>query len=871
MLKISKKLFILIIWLCPFYSSGQNDNYVKGELLIQISPEAEPFVLARKIESEHNLVVKEIICLSDIMNIYQFRFNDSAVNLTEVQRICLTYSEVLVVQKNHYVFERETIPSDTLFDNLWHLKNTGQTGGVVDADIDAPDAWDITTGGLTTHNDTIVVCIIEGNGVDINHVDIKDNHWKNYGEIQNDGIDNDNNGYIDDFNGWNVISTDDAIGAGSHGTRVAGMIGATGNNITGVVGVNWKVKLMVVQGQQASNEASVIAAYSYPLKMRKLYNDSYGQEGAFVVATNSSWGIDNGDPADSPLWCAMYDSLGYYGILNVAATTNSSYNIDVVGDLPTTCASEFLIAVTMTNSQDLIAGSGYGPINVDLGAPGSLVQSTSPGNTYSTVSGTSFASPCVAGCVALAYSAPCAEFINFVKYDPAQASLDMRQYILSSVDVVPGLMADVASGGRMNIKNAIDSIIASCDPNLCVPPYNLIAANITDSVADISWSGFSADYVFYLQEGSSAPVEIGVFGASSISFDTLTPCTWYTILIKSDCGTDSSNYSFPLVFQTDGCCENPLLILDSKTKNSITLSWPPVLYSTNYDLRYKVSSESVWTEVLNVTSPYIFSGLTPCTEYDFQIHTTCTDSTHGYSSTQAFLTLGCGACTEQTYCSVAGANSGAEWIAGITINGFSNTTGNDLGWLQSNQIITALTPGISYNVTLIPGYSGFNFTEEFSVWIDFDQDGIFEASEIVINNQSTNTTLLSSILIPSGAPIGITKMRIGMSAGTAPAICPSSSFYGEYEDYCVYIGPQSGIEENNLTLSIYPNPVTDELFIQFSETIPEIRIFDSSGREVIRLLNYNGAPIQTAGLSNGLYIIEVKTNDAIYKTKFVKN
>jgi len=874
MTRFGLKLIVGFLLFCSSNAFNQNTNYVKGELLIQFAPQSNTAELCRKLELEHQLIVKEIDCISDIMNIYQVKFENENLDLENVERICLTYPEIKVVQKNHYVFERETIPSDTMFDNIWHLKNIGQTGGTVDADIDAPEAWDITTGGLTTHGDTIVVCIIEGGGVDINHIDIKNNHWKNYSEIPNDGIDNDNNGYIDDYNGWNIISDDDVIAPGSHGTRVAGMIGASGNNITGVVGVNWNVKMMIVQGQNASNEASVIAAYTYPLTLRKMYNNSLGQEGAFIVATNSSWGIDYGDPADSPLWCAIYDSLGYYGILNVAATANNSVNVDIVGDMPTTCASEFLVAVTRTNHQDILTGSGYGPINIDLGAPGQSVLTTSPSNLYATVSGTSFSSPCVAGCVALAYSTPCPEFIDYAKSNPAQAALDMRQYILGGVDVVPSLMTDVSSGGRVNIKNTIDDILADCNLSLCVPPYNLISMNVSDTSANISWQGFSTNYVLYLQESSSTPTEIGVLGSTTINFDTLMPCTLYTITLKSDCGLDSSNFSVPYIFQTDGCCDNPDLLLDSKTNSSITLSWSPVLYATNYDIRYKLTTDIIWTEILNVTSPYIFSGLIACGNYDFQIHTTCIDSTQGYGASQSFITSGCGACTEKVYCIVSGANSNTEWIASLSINGFSNATGNNSGWLQSNQIITALTPNNSYNISLTPGYTGFNFNEGFSIWIDFNQDGVFAISENIMNDQITNTTLTSSIFIPAASPIGITKMRIGMvseSGSGSHEICPVTSFYGEYEDYCVYIGSQTGISEQNSSFTVYPNPVKNELFIQSTESISTIRIFDGTGREVIQIQNYDGSPISTIDLSSGIYFVELSSTTGIYKSKFIKN
>lgn len=870
MISFKKQLCLLTAVLTLSVSFGQSGDHVAGELLIQLKPGSDLNGLTQKIEADLHQKVRSLVCISDVMQIYQLQFENEHVNLEAALKELLIYPEITLAQKNHAVYERETIPSDTLFDNQWHHKNTGQTGGIVDADIDSPEAWDITSGGLTTHGDTIVVCIIEGNGVDINHADLKDNIWKNYAEIPDDGLDNDNNGYVDDFNGWHVINLDDVIGAGSHGTRVAGMIGATGNNVTGVSGVNWEVKMMIVQGQQASNEATVIAAYTYPLKMRKRYNETLGQEGAFVVATNSSWGIDNASATNSPLWCAMYDSLGYYGILNIAATTNNNSNVDLVGDMPTTCTSQFLVGVTMTNSQDLRASSGYGTTHVDLGAPGQSVQTTTPGG-YTTTSGTSFASPCVAGCVALAYSAPCAEFINLVKFNPAAAALDMRQYLLESVDQNAGLMTEVASGGRANVKNYIDSLLAACDPGACISPYNLATTGITDSVVQISWQGFSSDYIVYLTPSGGATTAIPVNGANTLNVDSLTPCTYYTLHLQANCGTDSSNLSFPLTFRTDGCCENPLLSLNTSTENSLTLEWDAVLYATSYDLRYKKVSDATWIEYTNVTAPYAISGLTACTAYEFQIHTQCADSTHGYGNTQLFTTLGCGACTEKTYCSVSGANYTTEWIQSIAINGFSNTTGSNSGWLQSNQIITALTPGASYPITFTPGYSGFAFTEGFSVWIDFDQDGNWTPAENLITNLTTNASVSGMLTIPAGAPIGVTRMRIGMSATSAPEICPIASFYGEYEDYCVYIGPQAGLDEQKTDISIYPNPASDCLYLQNVNPWQLVRILDYSGKIVKETRIDGQGKLTIQDLSNGVYFLQVQSETGSSVIRFIKS
>lgn len=617
---------IILILLCSVTTFSQEEKIEAGQLLIQLKRGINAQQLIRKVQVDHNLNIVEVNELSQIANIHQIIFQNQSQDLNKAINTFYEYNQVIAVQKNHLITQRETIPTDTLFNEQWFHKNTGQTGGTVDADIDTPDAWDITTGGLTTHDDTIVVCIIEGSGVDIYHVDLVDNIWHNYAEIDGDGIDNDNNGYIDDVDGWNVSTLDDAVGAGSHGTRVAGMVGATGNNVTGVSGVNHDVKMMIIKGQVASNESSVIAAYNYPLVMRKKYNDTYGEEGAYVVATNASWGIDDGDPADSPLWCAMYDTLGAYGILNIAATTNSNTNVDIDGDLPTTCTSEYLIGVTMTNSQDIRANSGYGPTHIDIAAPGSSVLLPIPGDFYSATSGTSFASPCVAGAVALAYSSPCSEFIGLSKYDPAAAALQMRDYILDGSDVISVLAGEVGNSGRLNIKNTIDDIVGSCSSTPCIPPYNVRDTTLADTSVSLIWDGFSTNFIVYLQEGNGPLQQLPTISNDYITIDTLTPCTNYLIKIKGICGLDTSEYSYDYIFKTDGCCDNPNLIEDYSVEDTLIVSWASVLYGTQYDIRYRKEGDVSWIATYTDTlSPVVFGGLDTCQNYEFQIQTTCSD------------------------------------------------------------------------------------------------------------------------------------------------------------------------------------------------------------------------------------------------------
>ncbi len=318
------------------------------------------------------------------MNIWLIKYNPDRVSDLEILNQVKSNSAVKEVQFNHYVelregvaykefnvplTDRSTTPNDTRFNEQWALNNTGQTGGLNDADIDAPEAWDFTTGGLTALGDTIVVAIIDG-GCDLNHQDLS--YWINWAEIPNNGIDDDSNGYIDDHRGWNAYNNNGNVSSDFHGTHVSGISGARGNNNLGVSGVNWNVKTMPIAGA-SGDEATVITAYGYVHEMRSRYNETNGTQGAFVVSTNASFGVDFGQPANFPLWCAIYDSLGVQGVLSCGATANNNVDIDVVGDIPTGCPSPWLISVTNTTHNDVKnGGAAYGLTTIDLGAPGQI-------------------------------------------------------------------------------------------------------------------------------------------------------------------------------------------------------------------------------------------------------------------------------------------------------------------------------------------------------------------------------------------------------------------------------------------------------------------------------------------------------------------
>ncbi len=352
-----------------------------------------------------------------------------------------------LAQVNHkHVMARDTSPDDGNWIAQWGMRQ-----------VEAPWAWELSTGGLTHSGDEIVIAVVD-EGFDLQHSDL--NFWKNPHEIPNDSIDNDGNGYVDDYDGWNVFDTSGVIATRDHGTFVSGIAGAIGNNQVGIAGVNWNAKIMPIEGL-TTDEDYVVAAYSYIYEMRARYNETNGDSGAYVVVQNSSFGVDRGDPADYPIWCMMYDSLGKIGVLSTAATANANFDVDVMGDIPTTCPSDYLISVTSSNDDDNLSTSppaARGAENIDIAAPGVSVYSTRSGGGYGSKSGTSYAAPFVAGAVGLMYSNMCSQTWDTLAKSPGDLALRVKDYLMmDGFDPVDELADKVVTGGRLNLYTAMQS------------------------------------------------------------------------------------------------------------------------------------------------------------------------------------------------------------------------------------------------------------------------------------------------------------------------------------------------------------------------------------------------------------------------------
>jgi len=342
-------------------------------------------------------------------------------------------------------------PNDTKYPEQWALNNTGQSGGTEDADIDAPAAWQINIGDP----DGSVVAVAMDSGVDYLHPDLIDNVWTNPGEIPNNNEDDDDNGYIDDYYGWDFAGTGDCDpmddGSLSHGTKVAGVIGAVGNNGKGVIGVCPRVKLMAVKvGPEYVSKA--VPAIEYVVMMSGEGRPLNGKQ-AIINGSWCNYGWSN----------ALYDAIADArdaGMLFVAAAGNySPSNNDIYSSYPASFDLDNIIAVAATDHNDAWASySHYGQLSVDLagpsrgdeGTPGVLTTKKhdpeNPENDYGEFGGTSCATPHVVGAAALLWS----------EY-PNEDYAWIRQRILAGVDRLDCLVGKVATAGRLNVYNSLVS------------------------------------------------------------------------------------------------------------------------------------------------------------------------------------------------------------------------------------------------------------------------------------------------------------------------------------------------------------------------------------------------------------------------------
>lgn len=821
------------------------------------------------------------------LQIYRLRFDATAISHEQMLTLTRSLPQVRLAQNNHIIRQRLT-PNDPQFAQQWQYINAGGSGGVVDADIDIDSAWDITTGGVTPLGDTIVVCIVD-DGIDLTHQDILPNLWRNIHEIPNNNIDDDGNGYVDDVQGWNAYNNNNNIAGGGHGTAVAGIVGAKGNNGIGVAGVNWDVKLMIVEG--GGDEAESIAAYTYALRMRRLYNQTGGARGAYVVATNSSWGTDNLQAADAPLWCAFYDTLGAAGIISVGATANRNVNVDVAGDMPTSCRSPYLITVTNLRRNDQKEFSaGYGATTIHLGAYGTDTYTTDIGNAYAAFGGTSGATPHVTGTVALIYAAPCVRLASQAQADAAGTALMVKDFILQGVTPNTSLNGITTTNGRLNTHNALMLAMQSgCSLSGCYAPFALRSQSVTGSGFVASWAGVgdATQYlVRYRLQGDTIWQSATATTDTFFQFTNLTACTSYEVQVSADCDTLFSSYSSTMLVKTGDCCNAPASALPSiLTDTTAVLSWSPDAYVTTFHVEYRIVGDTVWSQASSSTPSATLANLLPCTSYEYRLSSTCpTNVNNTISALQTFKTKGCGTCEDADYCVNAATDASYEWIRRVQIGTMNHQTASDGGYANFAGIVTApeLVAGDSIDFIFVAAQSNSSPNWRWRVWLDHDADGTWTQTDNLVYDSGYLNVLQheGKFYLPLSAVEGITRLRVSMKWGSSLAQACTSYNYGEIEDYCALITAPIGVQHPDTPTAdedaprVQPNPFGDYLRIEnlAAEQSYSAQLYTASGQ----LCNsweqlHTAEPLHVAHLPAGMYLLRVQSNTGrVYAYKLRK-
>ncbi len=388
----------------------------------------------------------------------------------------------------NWVLSIARTPDDPRYPDQWPLANRGQLAGTPGADIRAEPAWDVTTG-----DSTLVVGVLD-TGVDLAHPDLVANLWTNPGEVPDNGLDDDGNGFPDDVHGWNFANaTASPMDDNGHGTHVAGTIAAAGNNALGITGVCWRTKVMALKFLSASGTgltSNAIAALEYASMMG-------------VRITNNSWG---GGPYSQALADAMA-SAGAGGMLLVVAAGNSAADLDATPVYPASYDVPGMITVAATDKNDTLATfSNHGLESVDLAAPGDAILSLWPFRRLAYLSGTSMAAPHVAGAAAL-----------LLAREPALGPLELKARLMAGARPLRTLLGRCVTGGRLDLLRTIS------DPDT-VPPAAVADARVAAAGSnwlDLAWTAPGDDGA----DGRAFAYEVRLAGApfDSAGFEAALP------------------------------------------------------------------------------------------------------------------------------------------------------------------------------------------------------------------------------------------------------------------------------------------------------------------------------------------------------------
>jgi len=409
------------------YINYLNPNQKANGVLVKFSAKTNNKSRARSLKTA-GLVASQVFTLVPGLTLAE---TEPGLTINQTLENLSTDASVAYAEPD-YIVSINATPDDTDYSLQWGLHNNNDT------DIDAPEAWDINTG-----SNTVVVAVIDS-GVDYNHPDLRNRIWSNPDEIPNNGLDDDNNGFVDDVRGWDFESNsndNDPMDEHNHGTHVSGIIGAQTNNARGIAGINWNIQIMPLKFMNARGNGATSAAI-------KAINYAVANG---AVLSNNSWGGGGFSQA-------LFDTIqaaNQRGHLFIAAAGNGlqgiGFDTDNTGHYPSTYNLPNIISVAATDQQDqLTPFSNFGSRTVDLAAPGLQIQSTIRNGQYQAFNGTSMAAPFVTGVIGLLLAQNNTLTVN-----------ELKAAVLDNVDPIPALSGQLLTGGRLNAFKAITGITST--------------------------------------------------------------------------------------------------------------------------------------------------------------------------------------------------------------------------------------------------------------------------------------------------------------------------------------------------------------------------------------------------------------------------
>jgi len=574
--KVLKRLFfVLLAFLVSFSDCFAEGEYVPGEVLVRLKNYPSGTLMTKAV------CLRTFTCL----NLKQVKVPAGETVESYLEK--LRKDPAVLYAEPNYKIKKAIFPNDTYFGKQWGLTN-----------ISAPVAWEITQGG------NIIVAVIDS-GIDYTHQDLVSNLWVNPGEVPGNGIDDDNNGYIDDIYGINIVAgngdpmDDDSD---SHGTHVAGIIGAVGNNGVGISGVAWQVKLMAVKVLDNTgwgNVADVVEGISYAI-----------EHGARIL--NASWTLENYSQALKDI-LAEADKKG---ILCVTAAGNEGRDNDKRPVYPASFNLDNIIAVAASDDENVLSTfSNYGTTTVDVAAPGVDIYSTIRNNDYGFLSGTSMATAFVSGTAALIWC-----------YNPVLSQYEVKGKIINGVDRFPSLEEKLISGGRVNVYNSLTN---SLTPSLFNIQPSTVYPEETITLTGVNF-GTGGEVVF----GGTLSGTTSEWADRFISVKVPAAAVSGKVTVKTSEGESNGFYLRVLVKSPSN------LTARSLSTNQVEIRWED--NSTNENgFRIERKTDTIPYSQIAETNPnttvYTDEGLVPDTTYYYRVRAYNTSENSDYSN-EAIIT-----------------------------------------------------------------------------------------------------------------------------------------------------------------------------------------------------------------------------------------